>query len=115
MYSVEPLIGLHRQVVQFRDGLRRSVHLHVVFQRPDLDGAGGKNQVLRVDGINDVIRRKPIGLQFRQIQIHLDLANFAAVGIRRGCARHRGQIVAQKVLPKIEELLLGQSLAAQPS
>ena len=65
--------GLNRQVIQLRDGLRRSVHLDVVFQRADFYGAAGQDQVLRVNGIDNVIGREPIGLELRQIQIDLDL------------------------------------------
>ncbi len=101
--------GLHRQIVQLGDGLRRAVHLHVVFQRAELDGSGGKNQILRIDGVDDVDRGKVVGLQLRQVQIHLDLPDLSAVRIRRGRALHRGQRVAQEVLAQIEELLLGQS------
>ena len=52
-------------------------------------------------------------MQSRQIEIHLDLAYFAAVGVRCRGARHGRQLRAQKVIAQIKELLLRQCLAAQ--
>ncbi len=89
---------LHRQIVQLRDGLRTAVHLDLVFQRSDLGRPAGSNQVLRVDGVDDVGGRKPVGLQPRQVEINLHLAYLAAVGIGHGRAMHRCQLVAQEVL-----------------
>ena len=104
---------LDRQIVQFRDGLRTAVHLDLIFQRPYLGGAAGGNQILRVDGINNVGGRKTVGLQPRQVEVNLDLAYLAAVGIGRGRAMYGGQLVAQKVLAQVEQHLLGNGLAAE--
>ena len=66
--------GLDRQIVQSLDRERRSVHVHLIFVRADLGRAGGKNQVLRVDRVHHVERRKPLGLQRRRIQIDHNLS-----------------------------------------
>ena len=105
--------GLDREFVQFRDGLRIAVHLDLVFQRTDLSRAGGENQILRAERIHDVVGRKAVGLQSRQVEVHLDLAYFATVGIGRRGARNGRQLRAQEVIAQIEELLLRQRLAAQ--
>src|SRR5579863_2893380 len=105
--------GFYRQIIQLRDGLRRAVHLNVVFERTELDGTGGKDQVLRIDRIHNVGRREPVRLQLRQVEIDLNLANLPAIRVRSGGSRHRRKIITQKILAQIEELLLGQSLAAQ--
>ena len=73
----------------------------------------GSNQVLRVDGVDDVAGRKSVGLQPRQVEINLHLAYLAAVGIGHGRAVHGRQLGAQKVLAQVEQLLLRQGLAAE--
>ena len=73
--------GLDGEVVQFRDGLRRAVHIHFVFEGADFGGSGGKNQVLEVDGGDDVVGRKAFRLQCCRIEVYLNLALLAAVGI----------------------------------
>ena len=105
--------GLHRHVVQPGDGAPAAVHLHVVFQRAQFDGSGGKNQVLRIDGVDDVEGRKIVGLQLRQVEVHLDLPDLSAVRVGRGAARDGGQEVPQKTFAQVEDLLLGQNLAAE--
>ncbi len=89
---------LDRQIVQIRDGLRTAVHLDLIFQRPDLGSAARSDQVLRVNGIDNVVGRKSVGLEPRQIEINLDLAYLAAIRIGHGRAMHRCQLAAQKVL-----------------
>ena len=99
--------GLHRQLVQLGDGLRRAVHLDLVFQRPDLRRARGQDQILRVDRIDHIDRRKPVGLQAGHVEIDLDLTLLAAVGPRNGQAGHGDQLRAQLVGAEVEQLLLG--------
>src|SRR5208282_5998693 len=90
------------------------VHLDAVLELAHLDGAGGENNVLRVYGVDDVDGLEAEGLELGQVEIDLNLGNLAAVGKGRSCAGNGGEIVAQKVLAKIEELLLGQCFAAEP-
>ena len=49
--------GFDGKVIQFWHGLRRTVHIHFIFERADFRGAGRKNQVLEINGGHDVIRR----------------------------------------------------------
>ncbi len=54
--------GFDGEFVEFLDGLRAAVHLHVVFKRAELRSAGGEDQVLRVDRVYDIHRGKALGL-----------------------------------------------------
>src|ERR1019366_4468367 len=92
---------LDRQVVQIGDGLRTAVHLDLIFQRPDLGRAAGSNQVLRVNGVDDVGGREPVGLQPWQVEVNLDLAYLAAIGVGHGRAVDGRQLSAQKILPQV--------------
>src|SRR6202007_598676 len=103
----------HRQIVELRDGLRAAVHLHVVLERPELRGAGGENQVLRVNRIYDINSRKPFGLKCGRIDIDADQALLAAVGERSGRTRYGRQLRADKIIAEIEKLLLAERIAGQ--
>ena len=46
--------GLNGKVVQFVHRSGTSIHLDGVLERAELCGAGWQNEVLRVDGIDDV-------------------------------------------------------------
>ena len=110
---VDPFTVLTGKIVQLRDGLRIAVHLDLVFQRSNLGGPRGKNQVLRAERIHDVVGGKSVGLKSREVQIDLDLAYFAAIGVRGRGTGHSRELRAQEVVSEIEKLLLGQRLAAQ--
>ena len=53
----------HRKVVQLVDALRTAVHFDGVFELAEFCGAGGKNQVLIGDGVDDVHGRKAVCLE----------------------------------------------------
>src|SRR6202043_3840840 len=107
------IAGFNRQIIQLRNGLRCSVHLDVVFQRTKFDRPGWENKILGVDRIHNVRRSEPVSLKLRQVQIHLNLANFSAVRIRGRGSGNCCEKVAQKILAEIEKLLLRESLAAK--
>ncbi len=105
--------GFNRKIVQFRDGLRASVHLHVVFERAKLRCAGGKDEVLRIHGVDDVDGGKTFCLESGGINIDADDALLAPVREGRGGARHGGQLRADKVISGVEKLLFAERVASQ--
>ncbi len=66
--------GLHRQVVEFVNGLRAAVHFDGVFERAQFRCSRGQDQVLRVHGVDDVNRRKSLRLEGLGINIDADHA-----------------------------------------
>jgi hypothetical protein len=62
----------------------------------------GRNQIFRVHRIDDVRGRKPVGLHARNIEIDLDLAHLAAIGVRRGRSLHGGELSAQKIVSQVK-------------
>ena len=104
---------LDREIVEFLDGLRAAVHLHVVLKSAKFCSARRENQVLRADGVDDVNGRKPLSLERRWIDIHADDALLATVGEGRGSTRHGRQLRADKVVAEIEKLLFAESTAGQ--
>ena len=105
--------GLDGQVVQFSNGLRRAVHIHFVFEGADFGGAGGKNQVLEANSVDDVVGRKAFRLQRRGIEVHLNLALLAAVGIWNRGAGNADQSGAHEIQADVAELLLGEAFASK--
>ena len=91
----------------------RGVGLDRVLEAVDLHGARGRDQILRVDGVDHVGGRQSLGLQGGEIDVHLDLALLAAVGIGRLRAFDGGQLGADGVRAQVDELLLVQALAGE--
>src|SRR5712692_3985053 len=105
--------GFDREIVEFLDGLRAAIHLHVVLEGAELRRSRGENQVLRVDRVYDINGGKPLGLECRGIDINADDALLAAVGERRGGTRHGRELRTDKIVAVIEELLLAHRVAGQ--
>ncbi len=105
--------GLDWKVVEFRNSLRASIHFHVVFERAEFRGAGGKDKVLRIHGVHDVDRGKPFGLQRDGIDIDADNALLASIGEWRGSPWHSGKLRANEVVAGVEELLFAERIAGQ--
>src|SRR5579862_3203757 len=68
---------LDREIVQLADTLRAAVHVHVIFELPDLGGPGGQDQILSADGIDHIRRRQSLGLQEIRPDIDHHLALFS--------------------------------------
>ena len=102
---------LDRQIVQLSDLDRRTIHVDFVLVVANLRGARRQNQILKVDGVHHVVRRKTLGLQGVGIQIDLNLALFAAVGVRNRRSGNADQPGADEVQANVAELLLGKALA----
>ena len=105
--------GPDGQIVQLVDDRRRGIGLDRVLEFTDLHGAGGDDEILRVDGIDYVGGRQALGLQGMRIEVHLDLALLAAVGVWDGCALDGGELGADDVGAHVVELLFGEPLAAR--
>ena len=80
----------------------------------ELRGARRQNQVLQIQRVRDIDRRKLLGVQLVEIQIHHDLPVLAAERIGNGRALHGAERRADEVVRQIEDFLLLQRLAAQP-
>ena len=104
---------LDRQVGQLRHRAGGRVQVHVVLEPTDLGGAGRQHQVLQVDGVEDVGRGQPLGLQHARVQVHHHLPLLAPERERDGHAPDRHELGAQEVDAEIEELLLGQPFPGQ--
>ena len=72
----------------------------------------GKNEILRVDGVHDVLGRKVLRLQRLQIEIDRNQPLLAAVRPGDGGALHRDEADADLVHAGVKDFLLGQPLAA---
>ena len=93
--------------------VRRAVGLDLVFEVADLGGAGGENDVLRGDGVDDVGRGEAFGLERGQVEIHLHLALLAAIGIGNAGALYRDQLGADEVEAEVVQLLFGEALPGE--
>ena len=105
--------GLDGQVVQFVEHQRAAVDPDLIFGLRQLGGARGQNQVLQVQGIRDVDRRKLFGVELVQIQVHHHRPRLSAKRIRNGRALHGAERRADEVVAQIEDFLLAQSLAGK--
>ncbi len=105
--------GLDRQIVERSECLRAAVHLDVVFARADFCGTAWQDQVLRVDGVDDVDRSQSLCLQRARIELDHDLANLAAERQGHRRALHGSELRADEAVAEVIELLFGKRLARQ--
>jgi hypothetical protein len=105
------VLRFYRDVVDLVDGVRRTIHLDVVLGGAELRGAGGQDEILRADSVDDVHRRQALGLQCGDIHVDGDLALLAAVGPRHRCPGDGGHLATNEVGCVVEQLLLGEPLA----
>ena len=64
--------GFDRQVVQLFNGLRGAVEFHLILDGAHFDGARGQQEILCIDGVDDVRGRKTFGLQSLRVQVDGD-------------------------------------------
>ena len=105
--------GFYRQIVQFVHALRTTVHFDGVFERTHFGRAGGQDQVLRGDRIDNVHGGKAVRLKGGGIRIHRDEALFSAVRKGSGGALNRGELCADEVVAEVKELLFAESIARE--
>jgi hypothetical protein len=105
---------LDRDVVEIVDGGRNRVGAHGELGVADLGEARRQRQVLGVDGVDDVERGQPLGLQLERVDVDHDLAVLAAGWRRQRHAVDRGELLAQAVDAVVVELLLVQRVGRKP-
>jgi hypothetical protein len=108
--AVDELDGHHVEVVDRR---RCRVGPHRVLGVPDLRRSRRQRQVLGVDRVHDVERRQASGQKLVRVDIHHDLAIFAASRRRQGDAGNRRQLLPNAVDAEIIELLLVQAVRTE--
>src|SRR5215510_670300 len=78
---------LNGNVVEILDARWRRIGAHCVLRITDFGGTRREREILRIYCIHDVQWREPPGHEFRRVDIHHDLAVFAA---RRSWQRYPG-------------------------
>jgi hypothetical protein len=89
--------------------------LFAQFELADFLCAGRNDQVLRVHGSDDIVRRDVALLQQPLVEIDLDLALLAAIGERDRGARDSRKLGANEIVGEIEEPLFGNGPARRPT
>ena len=105
--------GFDGQVVQFVEPQRAAVDPDLIFGFGHLRRARRQDQVLQSQGIRDIDRRKLLGVELIQVQVHHDRALLSAERIRNGGALHGAERSADEVIAQVEDLLLAQGLAGK--
>ena len=104
---------IHRKIVQLVHHAGTVVELHIVFELPNLDGAGGNDLVLcRQRGLQ-ILGGKMIGQQRLGIDVDLDLALLATIGRGNGSALNRGQRRTNEILAKVKNVLFRKAWAGK--
>ena len=101
------------QIVERGDLAWRGVQLDHKLAVAEAGGAGGKDEVLLVDGERDVGRGEMLGREQIRVGVDLDLTDFTAVGERHGGALHVREARTDKVQAEIVELLFAETAAAE--
>ena len=90
-----------------------AIAVNVVVARTDAHVARGKNGVRFVHRAHHVHRAQLRGFQLHRIDVELDLAILAAVGLRNRSTRDVRELIAHIELPKIVQLRFVEPLALQ--
>ncbi len=85
----------------------------VIFELADFRSAGGQDQILGIDGVDDIGWREAFGLEQGGLKIDHHLALLSAIGPGDGRALHGGQLGADEVGGVIEQLLFREALAGK--
>jgi hypothetical protein len=105
--------GLDRQIVEGGDVGRRCVQIDRVLEGADLLGAHRGNEILDRQGVDDVVRRNPVGVQRLLVEVGLNLANFTTIRQRNRGAGDRGQLRTDEAGRLVEQDRLGELLARE--
>ena len=90
-----------------------SLRLTVYCSEPILTVPAGRIWFCAAIAFCDILRRKTRRLQRLRVEIDLDLAHLAAIGIGNGDAGNGGERRAHEILRQVEHLLLGQRAARE--
>src|ERR1039458_5668549 len=105
--------GLQRHVVHLRDIGQLAVAVNVVVFGADANVARGQDLIGVVDDIDYVHGAHLRRFQLDRIDVKLDLAILAAVGLWHRCARHVGNLVANVELSLVVQIGLVEPLSLQ--
>ena len=105
-----PVGVFDRNVVEVGDAHGHRIGAHRVLRVADLGETRRQSQVLSIDRVHHVRRGQASGLELDRVDVDHDLPVLAAVGGRKGHARHRGKLLAQVVEPVVVELLLAEAV-----
>ena len=108
-----PIDDLDRNIVEIVDGRGRGVGPDGILRAAEFCRARRQRQVLRVDGVDDVERRKSLGEQLRGVQIDHDLAIFSAGRRRQRDAGNWRQLLADPIDAVVVELLFVERVGTQ--
>jgi hypothetical protein len=104
---------LDRQIVDVFQYGGAGVERDVPVEFAQLLVAGRQNEVLRRDGVDDIVGRDVVGLHGVLIEIDLYLQNLAAIGRGHRRAGNGGELRPDEILSKIKQLHLRQLFARQ--
>src|SRR6201987_917087 len=99
---------LDRNIVEVIDRRRRGVGANDILRIAELCRARRQRQALRIDRIDDVETRQPLGQQFHGIDMAYDLAVLSARRRRQRNAGYGRELLTDAVDAVIIELLLAQ-------
>ena len=105
---------LDRKVVEVGKNRRAAVQPHRILGRRKFRSSSRKDEVLKIQGVRDIDRRKLFRVEFVEIQVDDDLAVFPAKRIRDIRALNDRERGADEILCQIEDFLFLKLFAAQP-
>ena len=108
-YAVD---GLDRNLIEGVDQVGTTIELDVILDGAHLRGAGWNDQVLVGDRRAHIVGRQAAGVEGVQVEIDLDLPLLAAPGLGHARPLDRAKLLNDEVLAVVENLLLGQRVAA---
>jgi hypothetical protein len=106
-----PVNNLHRQIVEFADLVYAAVEFDPILPVANLDRTGGDYHIGRIQRLPDILRRKPVRIHLRRVQIDHYRAVAPAERRRRRDAFDDKQAQADEVQAVVKKLLLRQRLA----
>jgi hypothetical protein len=106
-----PVDNLERQIVELGDLVHAAVEFDPILPVANLDRTGGDDDVGRIQCVANILRRKPVGIHLRRVQVHHYRAIAPAKRRRRRDAFDDEQAQPDEVEAVVKKLLLGQRCA----
>jgi len=95
--------GFQRKIVDLVHDGNLTIGIDVVVLHANANIAGGKNQIGLVERIHHIHDAHLVSFQPHRIDVHHDLAIASAIGLRNGCPRNIGDLIANGKLRQILE------------